>query len=74
VNGGPIGLGAGARGEWLLLASGEPIGIGAASGGEWLLFAGGAVLTVGLLVGTIVFAILIRREHRRVEQSEREDS
>lgn len=74
MNGAPIGLGAASRSEWLLLASGEPIGIGAASGGEWLLFAGGAVLTVGLLVGTIVFAVLIRREHRRVEQSERENS
>jgi hypothetical protein len=74
VNGDRIGLGTAWGGEWMLLASGEPIGIGAASGGEWLLFAGGAVLTVGLLVGTIVFAIMIRREHRRVEQSEREDS
>ncbi|MFZ9690901.1 MAG: hypothetical protein ACO3EP_02585 [Phycisphaerales bacterium] len=54
--------------------NGEPIGIGAASGGEWLLFAGGAVLTLALLVGTIVFAVIVRREHRRVEQSEREGS
>jgi hypothetical protein len=54
--------------------NGEPIGIGAASGGEWLLFAGGAVLTLALLVGTVVFAVIVRREHRRVEQSEREES
>jgi hypothetical protein len=54
--------------------NGEPIGIGAASGGEWLLFAGGAVLTLALLVGTVVFAVIVRREHRRVEQSEREGS
>lgn len=52
--------------------NGDPVGIGAASGGEWVLFAGGAVLTLALLVGTVVFAIVIRREHRRVEESERE--
>ena len=52
---------------------GEATGIGAASGGEWVLFAGGAVITLALLVGTIVFAIVIRREHRRVQESEREE-
>ncbi len=52
--------------------NGDPVGIGAASGGEWVLFAGGAVITLALLVGTIVFAIMIRREHRRVQESERE--